>query len=145
VIHVRRASAVELPELLAIDAACFVNPWTEASWCAELDSSRSIILLASVPAVALACATIVLDACELRRIAVIPSARGHGIGRDLLLAVITHARAASCDRVELEVASQNSAALRLYRAAGFAVVGRRPRYYRDPPDDAVLMTLGLAA
>jgi len=137
----RRASSQDLPELLAIDSACFDRPWTEAGWRAELESSSSLVLRAGQPAVGLACATVIVDACELRRIAVLPSARGRGVGRDLLVAVIAHARAIGCDRVELEVADDNLAALHLYRAAGFAEVGRRARYYRDA--DALSMTLPL--
>jgi ribosomal-protein-alanine N-acetyltransferase len=145
-VSLRRASLRELPKLLAIDAACFAAPWTEQAWRIELDASdRSFVWVAGEPALALACATIVLDTCELRRIAVTPSARGRGLGRDLLFHVIAHARAANCDRVELEVAAHNFAALRRYREAGFQEVGRRPRYYRDPPDDALLMTLPLTS
>jgi ribosomal-protein-alanine N-acetyltransferase len=140
---IRRAGVQELAELMALDAACFAVRWTDAGWRAELDAGGSIVLVVGAPVLAFACAAIVVDSCELRRIAVSPTARGRGLGRDLLLAVIAHARANGCDRVELEVAAQNSAALGLYRAAGFAVVGRRPRYYRDPPDDALLMTFAL--
>lgn len=137
----RRAGLEDLGELLTLDAACFAVPWTVASWRAELSDARSIVLLAGAPTIGFACAAIVIDVCELRRIAVSPSARGQAVGRDLLIAVIAHARASGCDRVELEVAAQNSAAVALYRAAGFAEVGRRPRYYREPVDDALLMTL----
>src|SRR5690606_11350621 len=131
----------DLAELLAIDAACFDRPWIEAGWRAELEAPTSRVFLAGQPALGLACATIIVDACELRRIAVLPGARGRGVGRDLLLAVIAHARAIGCDRVELEVADDNLAALHLYRAAGIAEVGRRARYYRDV--DALSMTLSL--
>jgi [ribosomal protein S18]-alanine N-acetyltransferase len=133
----RRATLDDLAELLAIDAACFTSPWTESGWRAELDADALVLLADS----SFACATIVLDVCELRRIAVMPSARGRGLGRDLLVAVIAHARAFGCDRLELEVADTNVAALHLYRAAGFAEVGRRPHYYRDA--DALLLTLPL--
>jgi len=44
-----------------------------------------------------------------------------------------------CEQVQLEVASENSAAIALYNSFGFAEVGRREGYYRDPLDDAVLM------
>lgn len=138
----REAGEQDLAELLRLDAACFAAPWTEASWRTEW-GARSLVLLAGQPAIGFACAAIVIDVCELRRIAVSPSARGRGLGRDLLVGVIAHARARACERVELEVAASNVAALGLYRAAGFAEVGRRPRYYRDPPDDALLMTLSL--
>jgi ribosomal-protein-alanine N-acetyltransferase len=41
----------------------------------------------------------------------------------------------------LEVRAGNEAALSLYRKFGFDVVGRRPRYYQDNYEDALLMTL----
>jgi [ribosomal protein S18]-alanine N-acetyltransferase len=147
----RRATLEDLPRLLQLDARCFARPWTEADWRAEFEHP-GLIALAGDPSPARRCgdpalgfvsAPILGDRCELRRIGVIPSARGRGLGRDLLAGVIAHARVAGCVCVELEVAADNLAALALYRAAGFTVVGRRPRYYRDPPADALLLDLDL--
>jgi [ribosomal protein S18]-alanine N-acetyltransferase len=39
------------------------------------------------------------------------------------------------------VRAGNEAALELYRKFGFMVAGRRPKYYRDNGEDAILMTL----
>ena len=44
----------------------------------------------------------------------------------------------------LEVRASNSAAMTLYNEFGFQIVGRRPRYYADNKEDAVLMTHLLA-
>jgi ribosomal-protein-alanine N-acetyltransferase len=41
----------------------------------------------------------------------------------------------------LEVRLSNDAARRLYEKLGFRVVGRRPRYYKDNLEDALLMTV----
>jgi ribosomal-protein-alanine N-acetyltransferase len=46
--------------------------------------------------------------------------------------------------VILEARASNQPALRLYRALGFVETGRRPRYYADPIEDAVLLRLQLA-
>ncbi len=145
---IRRASLLDLPELLAIDAACFARPWTEAAWRAELDEGPGSLVLireGESEGWGFACAPTVVDICELRRIAVLPDRRARGVGRDLLIAVNAHARRAGCAHVELEVAASNVAALALYRSVGFFEVGRRPRYYTVPLDDAVLMTLDLTA
>jgi ribosomal-protein-alanine N-acetyltransferase len=40
----------------------------------------------------------------------------------------------------LEVRVSNQAAVNLYHKFGFQIVGRRPRYYRDNGEDALLMT-----
>ena len=45
----------------------------------------------------------------------------------------------------LEVRSRNTPAIKLYTAYGFAEVGRRNKYYRDPEDDAIVMMRGLGA
>jgi ribosomal-protein-alanine N-acetyltransferase len=39
----------------------------------------------------------------------------------------------------LEVRSANSAARALYEHYAFAIIGRRPAYYQNPSDDALLM------
>jgi ribosomal-protein-alanine N-acetyltransferase len=39
----------------------------------------------------------------------------------------------------LEVRSQNRIALRLYQSLGFEILGRRPHYYQQPDDDALIL------
>lgn len=137
---VRVATPDDLDTLLELDAACFATPWGAKAWRGEFEAS-AIVLLAGSPARGFACAVVIQACCELRRIGVDPAARGTGIGRSLLLDVIARAHQAGCDQVQLEVARGNVAACSLYRAHGFSSVGCRPGYYRDPPDDALLMDL----
>jgi len=80
---------------------------------------------------------------ELESIAVPRNMRGRGIGRALLGSVIDAAKLHGADRLELEVRASNSAAIRLYQRAGFAKTGRRRSYYRNPDEDAVLMSVKL--
>ncbi|KIG14678.1 Ribosomal-protein-S18p-alanine acetyltransferase [Enhygromyxa salina] len=134
------ATLEDLTTLDALDAACFARPWGAAGWRAAIEGG-GIVLLAGVPARGLACAQVILESCELRRIGVEPGARRSGLARSLLRSVIAHARRAGCERIQLEVAEGNVAARSLYRAHGFGSVGRRPGYYRDPPDAALLMDL----
>ena len=140
-IPLRRATVADLPVLLALDAACFTKPWTAAHWAPELAGAGGVVWILGEPAIGFACAPVLFDTCELRRIAVVADARGRGHGRDLLSAVIAHARQTGCARTELEVAADNHAALALYRSLGFVEVGRRPGYYVEPPADALLLTL----
>jgi [ribosomal protein S18]-alanine N-acetyltransferase len=157
---VRRATPADLPALMAIDAACFARPWTAAGWAPELAGAgatwilgepalgligprRAAGLIGPRRALGFACAPVLLDVCELRRIAIVPTAQRRGLGRDLLAAVIAHARQAGAACVELEVSADNLGALGLYRSLGFLEVGRRPNYYVEPPADAVLLTLAL--
>jgi ribosomal-protein-alanine N-acetyltransferase len=47
--------------------------------------------------------------------------------------------------VFLEVRASNAVARRLYRSRGFQPVGRRPAYYRQPTEDALVLARGLPA
>ncbi len=71
--------------------------------------------------------------------------RRRDIGRQLMVDLITTARAAGRRGMWLEVRPGSRAAIRLYRRLGFRRVGRRRHYYREPPAtmDAVIMTLRL--
>jgi ribosomal-protein-alanine N-acetyltransferase len=57
----------------------------------------------------------------------------------LMQTVFAWARDLGAEEVWLEVRESNMRALRLYQQCGFTVVGRRPGYYADPPEDAVRM------
>jgi ribosomal protein S18 acetylase RimI-like enzyme len=59
------------------------------------------------------------DDCWLEDLYVRPEARGSGLGRALVEAVMERAAARGCRRVELDVSSENPAALSLYRSLGF--------------------------
>jgi tRNA threonylcarbamoyladenosine biosynthesis protein TsaB len=85
------------------------------------------------------------DECEILSIGVEPAARRRGLGGRLLRAGIAEARRRGAASVVLEVASDNTAARRLYTALGFLRVGFRPRYYRrrDGLADALILRLTL--
>ena len=75
---------------------------------------------------------------EILTLAVVPGARRRGLGAALLAAALQGAVLRGAVVVFLEVAAGNATALALYRAAGFAGVGRRVRYYADGDDALVL-------
>ncbi|WP_030761484.1 GNAT family N-acetyltransferase [Streptomyces sp. NRRL F-2664] len=62
------------------------------------------------------------DEVELARIIVAPDNRGRGLGRALVRGLLARAAAAGHADVFLRVHPDNAAALRCYRAAGFAPV-----------------------
>ena len=68
---------------------------------------------------------------ELLLVAVVPDARGRGIGEHLIRQAIEDARARGAERLFLET-RHNNPAIRLYRTLGFEPIGRRKDYYKAP-------------
>jgi ribosomal-protein-alanine N-acetyltransferase len=80
---------------------------------------------------------------ELESVVVADSARRAGIGRALCEAVFDWCRAQGATEMVLEVRASSVAANALYARLGFVQTGRRPRYYSDPEDDALVLRLEL--
>lgn len=77
---------------------------------------------------------------EILNFAVQPEARRCGVGGMLLAAAMQWGSAVKAETVMLEVRASNFAALQFYERRGFSVVGRRPRYYMSPIEDALLLS-----
>ena len=71
------------------------------------------------------------DEAEILSIAIDATYRGRGLSRDLLLTHLGHLAGHGVRTIFLEVEENNAPARRLYDRNGFAVVGRRERYYRS--------------
>lgn len=87
------------------------------------------------------------DEAEILSIAVAESHRGRGFSNSLLLTHLGHLAGRGIRTVFLEVEENNQPARRLYQRAGFSVVGRRERYYREAGGealDALLMRRNLS-
>ncbi|GAA0596149.1 N-acetyltransferase [Caenispirillum bisanense] len=122
--------------------------WTTGDFAALFDTPGTFGWIAQVGTgqgpqpVALVLARAVADEAEILTIGSLPRARRRGIGRSLLRAAAAEAATRGAERLFLEVAVDNEAALGLYRAAGFTEVGRRKDYYRRPTGgsaDALVM------
>lgn len=78
--------------------------------------------------------------CEMKRLWVAPSARGHGLGRALAEAIVAEARARGYRAMRLDTLAGMDGAIRLYRALGFAPI---PAYYAPTPEGTLFMGLEL--
>jgi [ribosomal protein S18]-alanine N-acetyltransferase len=78
---------------------------------------------------------------ELESIGVAMQWQRRGIGRRLVVAMVAELEKAGIDTLDLEVRASNGIAIAFYVSLGFAETGRRPRYYVDPQEDAILMEL----
>jgi [ribosomal protein S18]-alanine N-acetyltransferase len=150
-VAIRPMQPYDLEQILAIATASREAPqWTPAAFAAYLPSATDppIFRTASVAEhnsriLAFAAATLLLDGdqnlCQLESIAVLPSNRRRGLATLLIRAILTWARESGAHHLSLEVRASNGAAIGLYRRLGLQEEGRRPGYYADPEEDALLL------
>ena len=131
-----------IPQIAALERACFSHPWSEAMleealfdpqacFLAAEDEEGNILGYAGLHAI--------LDEGYIDNIAVEEAARRHGVA-SALLDVFCRFGAAHLTFLTLEVRASNTPAVALYEKFGFREAGRRKDYYDDPKEDAVIMT-----
>jgi ribosomal-protein-alanine N-acetyltransferase len=132
-----------IPEVAAIEQACFSDPWSEASFRHAVDNPGVFFRVAVEGAggrvVGYVVAWFAAGEGEIANVAVAPSARGRGIGGVLLDAAIAAAGHRRAEALYLDVRESNARARALYDSRGFVEVGRRRRYYRRPAEDAIVL------
>lgn len=135
----------------ALHAVCFDDaPWKADAFADLLAIPGTFGFLAlgeNEPLGLLLCRAVAED-CEVLTLGVVPSRRGRGLARELLGAGFEQAADLGARRLFLEVAVDNTPAIGLYLASGFAELSVRAGYYRrkDPPRrvDAMIMSRPLA-
>ena len=134
----------DLEEVLALEARAFDDPWTEQNLGGELAAKHASVHLATDEVgriLGYIVHWVVVDEATILRVAVDPHARRQGLGRRLLAQALTHAQAAGCITVTLEVRRSNRAAIALYASAGFVAQAVREAYYKHGNEDAIVMQL----
>ena len=143
---IRRATADDLPTLEYLLRQSPTSAQWSSSQLADLVSGATSSRLALVAAERqIICGFLAAHAIagewELENIVVGEGFRQQGIGLALLRALLKEAAAGHATEIFLEVRESNLAARRLYEKIGFRESGRRPRYYPDPVEDAILYRL----
>jgi ribosomal-protein-alanine N-acetyltransferase len=143
----------DLLEVVEIEETTGLSQWGWDAYRAELSKPEAVMLVArkSVPDPSTGrrlsgyiAARINADEVHINNIGVWPDSRRQGVGGALLGAALEVARRCGALEAVLEVRAGNLSALRMYERFGFAVVGVRRRYYREPAEDAKIMTSRLA-
>jgi len=151
----------DVPEVMAIERRSFTLPWSANAYRHEIlenanahyfvlrrrterpDGWLSRLMRRALTAriVGYGGFWFIVDEAHISTIAIDVDWRSRGLGEYLLASMIGRAIALRAASLTLEVRESNLAAQSLYRKYGFVVTGRRPRYYQDNHENALLMTV----
>jgi [ribosomal protein S18]-alanine N-acetyltransferase len=139
-LKIRRLSYADLPQVVAIERRSFPTPWSLAMFVLELSKPSGVCLAAlrdGELAGYLVCSR--YDTVwHVMNISVDPDCRRQGIATALIEALLERIDDGAA-QITLEVRPTNDVAIRLYERFGFRAAGRRPRYYQDNGEDALVM------
>lgn len=143
----------DLPVVHEVDRISFSMPWPESAYRYELlENPLSMLWVAeALPfegeprVVGSIVVWLIVDEAHIATLSIHPDYRNQGIAKELLATALATAVRRGFVKALLEVRAHNYAAQNLYRKFGFEIVGRRPRYYHDNKEDALLMTLDFLA
>lgn len=125
-------TALDASALAGLHATLFDPPWDAASFARLLAAETAVGLAATGQAGQIhgaLVAQVVAGEAEILTLMVDARQRRQGIGRRLLEALEVRVADARADRIFLEVAVRNGAAVALYRSSGFVTIGERAGYY----------------
>lgn len=135
----------DLPEVMAIEKESFLSPWTEGMFRDELKVRHSQCLVArmsrreNIIVCGYIIFWIVADEAHLHNLAVKKELRKQGLAQQFLAVMKEISKQVGVKAQTLEVRESNMEAINLYRKCGFVVKGRRPLYYTDTQEDALIM------
>jgi ribosomal protein S18 acetylase RimI-like enzyme len=140
--RIRTASLEDMSALVHVEEECFAQERFDAELLGSLvTSSLFRCFLAEDETGVLGSAMVYLGPdmeAHILSIAVLPTARGKGVGRALAGRLEEEAVAAGEEFMSLEVRAENVSAHRLYESMGYADRGIIEAYF-GPGEDAILM------
>jgi ribosomal-protein-alanine N-acetyltransferase len=137
---IRSAASADLPRLIELQSQSpEAAQWSEAQYRGALEGAFGVRCLVAELSGQVEGMIVyrgpLAEQGEILNLAIAPGRRRRGLGRSLLGWLREHHPATWF----LEVRAANHGAIDFYRRCGFAEVGRRKGYYRDPVEDALLM------
>jgi ribosomal-protein-alanine N-acetyltransferase len=138
---IREMKLEDVPHVAAIEQLCFSAPWNENMIISSWESRLSCWLIAEIDGCVAGYvgSEAVLDSADMMNIAVAPAYRKRGIAEALIKALVEHLQQRDILFLLLEVRVSNAPAIALYNKLCFEQVGRRPRYYTNPREDALIL------
>ena len=144
---IERMTAAHVSQVAHIETLCFNDPWSEKSVASELNNKLAhwIVCVEGDTVLGYVGTQTVLDETDMMNIAVHPDHRRKHIADKLMESLVADLKAMGSHSLTLEVRASNAPAIALYERWGFAEVGRRRNYYRNPREDALILRKELEA
>ena len=141
----KKTSRRYLGQILEIENLSFGSPWSLNAFKTELKNPVAHLwaLILDEALSGYLCFWMFANEIQLINVAVHPQQRGRGIGEFLVTKMIENSVSKGMQNIWLEVRPSNSVARGLYEKLGFMEINRRPRYYPDTNEDAIVMSLSL--
>ncbi len=140
--EIRRMTVQDVDAVTEIEKATFARPWTREDFLREMEVNkvaRYLVYVLDGEIVGYAGAWVILDESHITNIAIREDMRGRGYGKALVKALLQYLSNLGAEYATLEVRVSNAAARHVYESLGFVRMGKRPHYYEDNGEDALLM------
>ena len=166
-IEIKHLTSEDLPAAVELDRLCFGGLWTLDGYRRELESPNSDLLglwiegrrkreegrgeevdlgattgglpLQENKLIGLACLWAILGEGHITMLGIHPEYQGQSLGKTLLYHLLKLAHQRQLEWATLEVRASNLVAISLYQKFGFKEAGRRPGYYQEPEEDALIL------
>ena len=138
---IRAATVADIPAMMALSReAPSAAQWAQQQYENAVSSRDRVALVVAKNSVleAFLVARVLDLEWEIENIVVAGERRRRGLALRLLVEVTNLARLQKAQAIFLEVRESNHAARSLYEKNGFIQIGRRPHYYHEPDEDALV-------
>ena len=140
-INIRGLTVDDIDDIMLIEKKCFTTPWSREAFINELFNKLAYYQCAEVNGKIVGYMGIwkICDEGHVTNIGVLPEYRKKGIATMLIDKMIEICKCSEIINMTLEVRESNFDAIRLYERFGFKSMGKRPKYYHNPVEDAIIM------
>ena len=130
-----------IAQIAKLEQLCFSDPWSEKSIASEIENELAcwLVCMNEGRLSGYVGSQTVLGETDMMNVAVHPDDRRKGIAEALVIELMNQLKQHGSHSLTLEVRASNIPAQNLYKKLGFTQVGKRPRYYRNPREDALIL------